>query len=211
MTVLVGLMLLSQLEAKNKCPKGMVWSECGKGCPFTCQDPAHSYCLTCQAGCVCDEGTLSLTFNSTVCVTPEKCPEAKSCPKGQTWFGCQQCPATCQDQNPGCLVCTPECKCDEGTRFINSTSKICVPVDKCPTIPPTTSQPTAQPTGSCPPTQVWSECASACPPTCQDPNGPICEACSRGCTCAEGTILLNKTSDVCVTKAKCPKTKKGLL
>ena len=53
--------------------------------------------------------------------------------------------------------------------------------------------------------EVWKECGSACPPTCQDPAFPFaCLAvCVPECQCQDGYVR-DKTSGDCVLKENCP-------
>ena len=62
------------------------------------------------------------------------------------------------------------------------------------------SHPTACPIAG----QVFQECGTACPPTCENPN-PICTLqCVRGCACPRGTVL-DPTRKRCIPPTNCPK------
>ena len=54
------------------------------------------------------------------------------CPiKGQKYFECAPCPATCEEPNPICpKICKPGCACPEGKVLKNG--KECVKPEKCP-------------------------------------------------------------------------------
>ena len=54
--------------------------------------------------------------------------------------------------------------------------------------------------------QVFTECGTACPPTCADEPGPkICTLqCVVGCQCPAGTVL-DEVANRCVTVEKCSK------
>ncbi|XP_073968282.1 chymotrypsin inhibitor-like [Bombus fervidus] len=42
---------------------------------------------------------------------------------------------------------------------------------------------------SCPANEVWNDCGTACPLTCEDPNPGICTVqCVPGCECIDGYV-----------------------
>nr|XP_033324493.1 chymotrypsin inhibitor-like [Megalopta genalis] len=54
----------------------------------------------------------------------------------------------------------------------------------------------------CPPNEVWNDCGTACPKTCENPNPQICtEQCVIGCQCKDG--LVRNKNWKCVPKWKC--------
>ncbi|XP_017791523.1 PREDICTED: chymotrypsin inhibitor-like [Habropoda laboriosa] len=55
---------------------------------------------------------------------------------------------------------------------------------------------------SCGKNEVWTECGTACPPTCEDPNPKVCSLhCVQGCQCKLG-LLRNKNWE-CVKPSEC--------
>ena len=52
--------------------------------------------------------------------------------------------------------------------------------------------------------QVYTECGSACPPTCTSPDSSdyCTKVCVKGCQCPSGTVLDTKTYQ-CVEPSKC--------
>lgn len=53
------------------------------------------------------------------------------------------------------------------------------------------------------PGQVYSDCHSACPSTCDQPGALICPAvCVQGCACGRGTVF-DKNQRKCVPQSKC--------
>ena len=50
------------------------------------------------------------------------------------------------------------------------------------------------------PGQVYTECASACPPTCDNPQRVCPNHCVPGCQCPRGTVLLGER---CVLPKNC--------
>ncbi|CAI7993835.1 Mucin-19 [Geodia barretti] len=174
-----------------QCPiPGQVYMECGSACPPTCDDYFNLdlICpLVCVPGCQCLSG---LVLDNDRCVRPKDCLviEPPQCPiRGQVYMECgSACPPTCDDLNPICpLVCVPGCQCLSGLVLDN---------DRC--VPPKDCEPPQCPIRG----QVYMECGSACPPTCDDLN-PICPlVCVPGCQCPRGTVLDGKR---CVSPTTC--------
>ncbi|XP_031849986.1 chymotrypsin inhibitor-like [Nomia melanderi] len=55
---------------------------------------------------------------------------------------------------------------------------------------------------TCPPNEVWTDCGTACPPTCAQPDPRPCTLqCVQGCQCRNG-LLRNKWGK-CVPKSAC--------
>ncbi|KXJ80748.1 hypothetical protein RP20_CCG023611 [Aedes albopictus] len=52
------------------------------------------------------------------------------------------------------------------------------------------------------PNEVFQDCASLCPATCDSPYGNSCTACSPGCACMDGYV--RNASYVCVLLCDCP-------
>ncbi|EAT43477.1 AAEL005098-PA [Aedes aegypti] len=50
--------------------------------------------------------------------------------------------------------------------------------------------------------EVFQDCASVCPATCDAPYGNNCNACSPGCACMDGYV--RNASYVCVKLCDCP-------
>ena len=53
--------------------------------------------------------------------------------------------------------------------------------------------------------QVFTECGTACPPTCSKPQPGVCTLpCVIGCQCPSGTVL-DEVQNKCVKRNKCGK------
>jgi hypothetical protein len=114
-------------------------------------------------------------------------PPPTECPiKGQKYFECAPCPATCEEPNPICpKICKPGCACPEGKVLKNG--KECVKPEKCPKECDIEGQ-------------RYYKCAP-CPATCEEPN-PVCtKICEPGCGCPKGKVL--KNGEECVIPKKC--------
>ncbi|XP_076637005.1 chymotrypsin inhibitor-like [Colletes latitarsis] len=54
----------------------------------------------------------------------------------------------------------------------------------------------------CPKHEIWNDCGTSCPPTCENPRPEICNMmCREGCECRPG-FLRNKDGQ-CVHRFKC--------
>ncbi|XP_076163641.1 chymotrypsin inhibitor [Ptiloglossa arizonensis] len=54
----------------------------------------------------------------------------------------------------------------------------------------------------CPPHEVWNECGTACPPTCEKPYPTICTLqCVIGCQCRKG--LVRSKCGKCIPPSEC--------
>ncbi|KAM4650824.1 zonadhesin-like isoform 10-T10 [Discoglossus pictus] len=203
-----GLVLLKEdsniCVEKNKCPnkdcpENMEFTTCGTLCPKTCEN--KDVFINCLAGCsdkkcICKEGYVLLNQSSNICVTERECP-VKVCPENQVYKSCgTKCPSTCDNymENMACIaMCAEGCFCKDGFVLLNKDSNICVEKSKCPN-------------KVCPENQVYKTCGTKCPSTCDnDMKDMVCiDMCAEGCFCKDGLVLLNKDSNICVEKSKCP-------
>merc|ERR1712228_846174 len=86
--------------------------------------------------------------------------------------------------------CVKGCFCKEG--YVLNKQRKCVPTDECPEI--------------CGANEVWMNCGSACPRTCQNMYGPpsFCtDDCVEGCFCQRRYVRNEQTGE-CVSKKECP-------
>ncbi|KAM4608113.1 hemocytin-like [Discoglossus pictus] len=181
------------------CPDNMEYKECATNCPVTCKN-YHNEPGVCNRGCnknhcVCKEGFVLLSNDSTTCVEKSKCP---GCPDNMEYKECAtKCPVTCNNYHNEPGVCTADCNinhcvCKEGFVLRSDDSTTCVEVSECP---------------ACPENREYKECATNCPVTCNNyGNQPI--ACDRGCNvnhcvCKEGFVLFAYDSTTCVEVSKC--------
>ena len=175
----------SQCPSVQQCPTGQVYKECGSACPTTCDQTPRGCTLQCVAGCFCSDG---LVLHDGKCIPLRQCPPVQQCPAGQVYKECgSACPPTC-DQTP--RVCTDQCIqgcfCSDGLVLHDGK---CIPLRQCP------------PVQQCPAGQVYKECGSACPPTCdQTPRGCTLQ-CVAGCFCSDGLVLHDGK---CIPTSQCP-------
>ncbi|XP_076174620.1 uncharacterized protein LOC143150319 [Ptiloglossa arizonensis] len=55
---------------------------------------------------------------------------------------------------------------------------------------------------TCPENEIWNECGSACPSSCENPEPRICiQVCSSGCFCKDG--FLRNSEGQCVDRNQC--------
>ena len=125
-------------------------------------------------------------------------PHISTCPKDKMFTSCvTPCPITCDNHlNPSVcefLYCIPGCTCLHG---LVEHHGHCIDPSLCPTAAPSTDDDTFMTTHPvvvppvCTNGQVYMDCGSLCPITCQNINEPpICAAmCVSGCFCPSGLI-----------------------
>ncbi|XP_051176513.1 chymotrypsin-elastase inhibitor ixodidin-like [Leptopilina boulardi] len=60
----------------------------------------------------------------------------------------------------------------------------------------------------CQPHAIWSNCASLCPRTCENPKPVPCPLiCVRRCVCLPGFIQVSRTNTTCIANCDCPNLK----
>ncbi|CAG2173864.1 unnamed protein product [Oppiella nova] len=167
----------------HECPANQTYAQTMSACPPTCTNPNGPICdaIIDKAGCVCISETVRDTVNNAVSSPTPACPY------------------TCQNlHHIHCFALedVASCQCITGT-IRDTTSGQCVPQSQCPKL---TTQPT------CPANQIYAQTMSACPPTCANPNGPLCQAIivKPGCVCIPGTVR-ETTNNVCIKPGDCPK------
>ena len=67
------------------CPAPFIWSDCGKPCDETCDDPAPACFGKCVPGCRCAAGYV---FHDGDCIKPERCPSYVKPEKKKNPFKC---------------------------------------------------------------------------------------------------------------------------
>ncbi|XP_013385650.1 zonadhesin isoform X2 [Lingula anatina] len=161
--------------------------------PATCAD------LNCPSGTVCVQDTIFCVTAPCPQPPPVCVPVRESCRGGQVYNECgSACTATCE--NMGNIVCTlqcvPGCHCPPDRPLLRNGN--CLKASECPdarTAPP-------PPDSTCTGGRVFSECASPCDPTCEEPN-PICATvCVGRCACPSGTLLHEGN---CISNDACPR------
>ena len=176
---------LSQCPPVQQCPAGQVYKECGSACPPTCDQTPLLCTAQCVAGCFCREGTV---LHHEKCIPPSQCPSVQQCPAGQVYKECgSACPTTCDQTPRGCtLQCVQGCFCSDGLVLHDDK---CIPLSQCP------------PVQQCPAGQVYKECGSACPATCDQTPRVCTDQCVQGCFCSNGLVLHDGK---CIPPSQCP-------
>uniref|UniRef100_A0A914ULG6 BPTI/Kunitz inhibitor domain-containing protein n=1 Tax=Plectus sambesii TaxID=2011161 RepID=A0A914ULG6_9BILA len=190
--------------------------------------------------CQIDSGSVPTDKCAAVsCLVGSKCVDGKcldpssddQCGANMHYEGCgTACPARCGVDSATQICtfnCKPGCVCNEG--FVLNAVDACVPREACPSQDDkcatirckagydcVNGECVEQKGGStnetfCGPNAEESECASACPATCN--NRGLLTACAtlckRGCVCKPGFIFKSGNSqDGCVTKEECPSDSK---
>ncbi|RWS21759.1 scavenger receptor cysteine-rich protein-like protein, partial [Leptotrombidium deliense] len=128
------------------------------------------------------------------------------CPKNQQYDKCgPSCPKTCENLNDEDDVCDQSCKigcrCKDG--FVLNGQQ-CILPEECPKQKDSEDE---QLQTECPKDQVYDDCGSKCPKTCEnvDKEDEVCgQSCKIGCRCNDGFVLNGKD---CIDPKKCPRTK----
>lgn len=185
-------------EQPTECPDGEIYKNCGTACPDTCenyQDTDRECTEQCVKGCFCPDG--KVRNDNGKCVLPEECDDTPTeCPTGEVYKECgTACPKTCenyQDTDHVCIdLCVKGCFCPDG-QVRNEDGK-CVFPQEC-----------EEPPEECPPGEVYNECGSACPLTCdnyKNPDRNCIAVCVKGCFCPPGKV--RNSAGKCVPPKQC--------
>jgi len=193
-----GTVLIDELKDEcvtvEECPatpcKGdRVWTDCGTSCQPTCDEPNPECVDVCvEDACQCPEGTVLIDPLKDECVAVEECPDEERCKGDRVWTDCgTACQPTCAEPNPECdkRCVVDACQCPKGTVLIDPLKDHCVALEECPEKKPT-----------CPGDLVHTDCGTACPRTCEDPN-PVCPpVCVKECQCPKGQLLAGENECV---------------
>ncbi|CAL1266709.1 unnamed protein product [Larinioides sclopetarius] len=181
----------------DSCGEDEEYQDCGSACPPTCATLGRTdfACLAvCVPGCFCKEGLVRNDQGD--CVEPEDCPQ-KTCSKDEEYKECgSSCPPTCSTLGKRQICtreCVPGCFCREG--LVRNDQGECVEPEDCP--------PDENPQ-KCGEDEEYTDCGSACPPTCSNiGKDQVCtDQCVPGCFCAEGLVRNEKGE--CVEPEECP-------
>ncbi|KAG4065149.1 hypothetical protein HA402_007546 [Bradysia odoriphaga] len=193
--------------ASTVCPLNEVYNECGSSCPATCKNYKNPpVCnLMCNAGCECASGYVRNEEDGTCCLESE-CPATEQeqvCPLNEVYDECgSACPLTCNNYKSPPGVCTANCvvgcRCqDDYVR--NEADGTCCLESECPA---------TEEEQVCPLNEVYNECGTSCPITCNNYKNPpqMCNRmCNAGCECAPGYVR-NEEDGTCCLESECPAT-----
>ena len=177
---------------EKNCPEGMIHSQCGTACPRTCENPYSDICVPrCVEGCFCPSDKPILLDDGQTCGELKECRPKDECPGDTVMSNCaSSCPPTCEHPIPVCTsFCLKDCACPREAPILLGEGK-CGTYRDCPQ--------------RCYGDTVWTECASMCRPTCENP-APVCnEMCRKGCACpAQTPIYLGNGK--CGVVENCPR------
>jgi len=198
--------MINKQKTIPSCGGNEEFKECGSTCPLTCDDILHpeivkACVMMCVSGCHCKPGYVRQTnVVGSPCVPQDVCAPMinkqktiPSCGENEVFSECaSKCPLTCDvllhpEQRKVCtLGCAPSCSCKEG--FIRSQDGKCVKHQDC----------------CMRDNEVYNQCGTACPQTC-DSGIPACDKqCVQGCFCKPNFVRQdNSTSSQCIELNKC--------
>ncbi|XP_013142384.1 PREDICTED: zonadhesin-like [Papilio polytes] len=184
-----------------------VWSSCPSAClKENCEDAGKkpSVCntlvLNCQPKCVCKPNTYR--DKNKVCVPVDKCPAPPpiKCGVNEEYSKCKiKCPPQfCNNSYTDYGICPNVTKCEPGCNCIKDHLRDfkgnCVLNDNCP--PPPTP---------CGGNATSTDCASACPATCETPKPEFCiDLCKPNVTCQCMPSYVLSPNGNCILPEDCP-------
>jgi hypothetical protein len=173
---------------------------CGPTCLETCDYKPQICTKDCRFGCFCQQGYVRKSNETgSPCVKREDCQKnetPRKCCKNQEFLSCgSSCPVTCDSfsfplPKPVELCtseCTAGCFCKPG--FYRIGRNRCVAPEKCCNGP----------------NEIFNDCGSACPATCNDQSPACTKQCVRGCFCKSADYVRqdNTTNSPCIPRNEC--------
>ncbi|KAI6656480.1 Tenascin-like [Oopsacas minuta] len=199
-SIILIVIIATAAQARQICGPNQEYKECG--CHVTCKNFLNlTICdeRSCVEDCFCKS---YFALNSTGhCVDIFSCNRPTNpCGEDEVHWECgTACPPTCDDPNPECEeYCQAGCVCKEST--VRNSDGDCVTVSDCPKDPEDPSK------EECVGNQVYVECKSNCPYTCNNCYDEVnCEniTCTPGCDCKDGFVLADNTHNVCIQESEC--------
>lgn len=161
-----------------ECPSNQVWNNCGSACTPTCEEPDPECTRQCVSRCECPEDLP--IWNGEECIEQEDCSDFTTTIEPLVL---QYCSNGCTSYFDGCNFCS----CQSTTEAI-CTLMACSEYkeDYC---------------SECESNKVWSDCASECDLTCENPDLECTERCVAKCACPEDLPIWNEKE--CITLAEC--------
>uniref|UniRef100_A0A0N5A6N4 TIL domain-containing protein n=1 Tax=Parastrongyloides trichosuri TaxID=131310 RepID=A0A0N5A6N4_PARTI len=201
------------------CPPNMYPTKCGSRCPPKCsdKDPWNKICnRACSISpCEC-KYPYALDSNGT-CVHFTQCPGYTTttqlpepiCPENMVPTDCgSRCPPKCSDEDPWFKPCKSSCslnRCECKFPFALDDKGNCIYYPDCPDKPTTPTPPVQI---LCPENTVFTECGSACPPKCSEPED-VLKPCPLSCKvniCECRAPFAWNDQGECVRREQCPST-----
>uniref|UniRef100_A0A1I8A2H2 TIL domain-containing protein n=1 Tax=Steinernema glaseri TaxID=37863 RepID=A0A1I8A2H2_9BILA len=203
--------IVPKLVCKDlKCKENEEVKLCG-ACDPTCEKPICASSLLCkQPECGCIDGFVrnksGLCINATEClhhpVITDHHPNgvAKAvhpkCGLNEELKACgSACAPTCTVPEPVCEShCIIDvCQCKEG--YVAFTNGSCIALSDCPEVHKNVTQ--------CAPHETFTNCGSACEPTCENPEPTVCtlQCVVDVCQCEKGYV--RNSAGKCITKDNC--------
>ncbi|XP_035220009.1 zonadhesin-like [Stegodyphus dumicola] len=179
---------VSPAECPKVCKEDEEYKECGTACPFNCTNFDKKFLCTqqCIKGCFCKPGYIRGPEGT--CIIPSNCPTV--CQANEEYQACgTACPFTCANfKKP--FVCTQQCikGCFCKSGFIRGPSGKCIDPAYCPK--------------ECKENEEYTECGSACPPTCSNQTTTCSQQCIKGCFCKPGYV--RNPDGQCILPRFCP-------
>ncbi|RWS23625.1 scavenger receptor cysteine-rich protein-like protein [Leptotrombidium deliense] len=180
-----------RLETEIGCKENEEYTHCGTACPDTCQNykNKHRICTyECVIGCKCKDGYVRNSNGK--CLHPNQCSiksqllatlraifgTSKSCKQNEKYTECgSACPDTCDNYQDKGRICTSQCvsgcECNDG--YVRNSDGECVHPDECfvkSQIPTAFRTIGLQGEINCKQNEIYTECGSACPDTCDNYN-----------------------------------------
>ncbi|XP_035227821.1 zonadhesin-like, partial [Stegodyphus dumicola] len=165
------------------------YSTCVNPCN-DCEIKGNCQFLVCNEGCDCIEG-FHRDKNGN-CIPASECPTEDKCGPFEKYSSCVNPCNDCEIRgNCQFLVCNEGCDCIDG--YYRDENGRCIAAAECPVKIP----------GICGRNEQYSNCGTACPPSCSIPNQICTSQCVSGCFCKKG--YLRNDNGICIPKKQCPK------
>ncbi|CAF3351413.1 unnamed protein product [Rotaria sp. Silwood1] len=190
---------IAQSLVVNQCGENEEYT-CGLTCIETCDYKPKICIKVCKFGCFCKEGYVRESNDTeSRCIKREECKpsDVHNCGENEMFLTCgSTCPPVCEDWSyplpkppKKCpKMCVQGCFCKAG--LYRTKDGRCVEPKEC-----------------CGMNEVFTDCGSACPETCNNKPEFCTEQCITGCFCrlSDYVRMNNSTGSLCIHRNVCPK------